>query len=73
MPRNTLHLSCPQCGSHNVEIRNSMPSGRQDTPGKVLDWLKAHGPSLGPVGMPPMGQKFIVCKDCGNTSSVMFN
>ena len=71
--RNTVQMACPQCGSHNVEVRNTMPSGKQGMGGKVMDWLKELSSLSGPgIGI-PMGKKFIVCKDCGKTSMAMFN
>ena len=72
MFQNPVQISCPQCGSRNVEVRNTMPGAQKGAVGKVMDWLKELAPHSGPVGM-PMGKKFIVCKDCGKTSMAMFN
>lgn len=47
-------LSCPECGSRNVEVR---PSGHSllERLGAMLK--TAHGPG---------GRKILVCKDCGH-------
>ncbi len=58
-------FTCSECGSRNTVLRDRPPSG-------WLDWLKDR---FMPLTRPnsngiPMGQKFIVCKDCGHVSCI---
>ena len=61
------HISCSKCGSKNTELRDRPPHKNAD----LLDRLKDLFISLSfDINGIPMGQKFIVCKDCGHVSCI---
>ena len=62
-------ITCSKCGSTNVTMQSRPPSNNP------LDWLMSLPDILrdkmnAKFGRLPMGEKFIVCKDCGHISIV---
>ena len=58
-------VPCSECGSRNTVLRDRPPSGWLDG---LKNWLlSASRPNSNGI---PMGQKFVICKDCGHVSCI---
>ena len=60
-------FSCSECGSKNTELRDRPPHKNADLLDRFKDlfiYLSSDRNGM------PMGQKFVVCKDCGHVSNI---